>query len=49
MPMTTPQEGFERVGIVFARLIVEGEDRGVRPFIVNINDGQNMCPGVTAK
>ena len=49
MPITTPQEGFKRVGVVFARLIVEGEDRGVRPFIVNLNDGQNMCPGVMAK
>jgi len=49
MPMITPQEGFERVGIVFARLLAEGEDRGPRPFVVKLNDGHSMCSGITAK
>ena len=38
-----------RIGIVIARLVVEGEDRGVRPFVVSLNDGSEMCKGVTCK
>lgn len=36
-------------GIVFARLLVDGEDRGVKPFLVPIHDEHSMYPGVTAK
>ncbi|KAB8238775.1 acyl-CoA dehydrogenase NM domain-like protein [Aspergillus alliaceus] len=49
MPPTSPIPGFPRVGIVIARLLVDGEDRGVRPFIVWLNDGWRMCKGVSAK
>ncbi|GAM33326.1 acyl-CoA oxidase [Talaromyces pinophilus] len=49
MPPTSPQPGFPRVAIVMARLIVEGEDRGIRPFIVWLNDGYHMCRGVHAR
>ncbi|KAJ5591626.1 acyl-CoA dehydrogenase/oxidase [Penicillium hispanicum] len=48
MPPTTPIKGFPRVGVVFARLVVDGEDRGVRPFIVWLNDGEQMFPGITS-
>lgn len=49
MPPTTPVNGFPRVAVVMARLVVASEDRGVRPFIVWLNDGQNMCDGITSK
>jgi hypothetical protein len=41
--------GMPRVAIVMARLIVDREDRGVRPFVVALGDGKEMCKGVTSK
>ncbi|RMZ45258.1 hypothetical protein AFCA_010407 [Aspergillus flavus] len=49
MPATSPIPGFPRVGIVIARLIVEDEDRGVRPFFVWLNDGHEMSTGIYAR
>ncbi|KAL3469699.1 hypothetical protein BJX99DRAFT_267941 [Aspergillus californicus] len=49
MPPTTPRGGLPVVAVVIARLVVEGEDRGVRPFLVPLGDGHEMCKGVTAK
>ncbi|OGM41715.1 acyl-CoA oxidase [Aspergillus bombycis] len=49
MPATTPIEGFPRIGIVIARVTVEGEDRGVKPFLVWLNDGHEMSTGIYAK
>ncbi|KAF3405019.1 Peroxisomal acyl-coenzyme A oxidase 3 [Talaromyces pinophilus] len=49
MPPTTPRGGLPVVAVVIARLIVEGEDRGVRPFLVPLGDGREMCKGVIAK
>ncbi|RDA93690.1 hypothetical protein CP533_4874 [Ophiocordyceps camponoti-saundersi (nom. inval.)] len=49
MPPTSPIEGFPRVGLVFAKLIVKGEEHGVRPFIVWLNDGINMTPGISCR
>ncbi|KAE8353841.1 acyl-CoA dehydrogenase NM domain-like protein [Aspergillus coremiiformis] len=49
MPPTSPIADFPRVGIVIARLVVHGEDRGVRPFIVWLNNGREMCKGVSAQ
>ncbi|KAK7685063.1 hypothetical protein QCA50_011900 [Cerrena zonata] len=49
MPPTLPFGGVPRVGILFARLAVRGEDRGIRPFIVPLNDGKSMCKGITAR
>lgn len=48
MPPTVPA-GLPCVGVVFARLIVNGEDRGHRPFVVPLNDGKQMCAGVESK
>ena len=48
MPPSIPC-GIPLDGIVFARLVVEGEDRGVKPFAVPIHDGHSMYPGITAK
>ncbi|RDA87725.1 hypothetical protein CP532_1789 [Ophiocordyceps camponoti-leonardi (nom. inval.)] len=49
MPPTSPIEGFPRVALVFAKLIVKGENHGVRPFVVWLNDGFKMTPGVTCR
>ncbi|KAJ0413496.1 hypothetical protein BJY00DRAFT_296816 [Aspergillus carlsbadensis] len=49
MPPTTPRSGLPAVAVVIARLIVNGENRGVRPFLVPLGDGREMCKGVTAK
>ena len=48
MPPSVPC-GIPSDGIVFARLLVDGEDRGVKPFLVPIHDGRSMCPGITVK
>ena len=48
MPPTIPI-GIPCTGIVFARLVVNGESHGIRPFIVELNDGTQMCSGITAR
>ncbi|OJJ77873.1 hypothetical protein ASPBRDRAFT_167151 [Aspergillus brasiliensis CBS 101740] len=48
MPPSAPFAGIPRVALVLARLIVEGEDRGTRQFIVPLNDGRQMCRGIKA-
>ncbi|KAJ5614696.1 acyl-CoA dehydrogenase/oxidase, partial [Penicillium herquei] len=49
MPPTTPIPNFPKVAVVFARLIVSGDDNGIRPFIVWLNDGNEMSKGVTSR
>ncbi|KAJ7488099.1 acyl-CoA dehydrogenase NM domain-like protein [Mycena latifolia] len=41
--------GVPCVAIVFARLIVDHDDRGIKPFLVPINDGRTMYPGIISK
>ncbi|TFK50231.1 acyl-CoA dehydrogenase NM domain-like protein [Heliocybe sulcata] len=48
MPPTAPC-GIPCVAIVFARLVVNGEDRGIRPFVVRLHDGTTMNEGVICK
>ncbi|KAF7360502.1 hypothetical protein MVEN_00781000 [Mycena venus] len=49
MPPTTPV-GLPCVAIVFARAVnMDGQDCGVKPFLVYLNDGQVMSPGVVSK
>jgi acyl-CoA oxidase len=48
MPATTPAFGVPKVAVVVARLIVDGEDRGSRSFIVPICTATAMHPGVTS-
>ncbi|KAA1477375.1 acyl-CoA dehydrogenase NM domain-like protein [Dentipellis sp. KUC8613] len=48
MPPTNPC-GIPCVAIVFARLIVDGANHGIRPFLVPLNDGHNMHRGITAR
>ncbi|KAF7587803.1 hypothetical protein BBP40_006684 [Aspergillus hancockii] len=49
MPPTTPRSGLPVVAVVIARLVVDGEDCGVRPFLVSLGDGREMCKGVISK
>ncbi|PCH36486.1 hypothetical protein WOLCODRAFT_82207 [Wolfiporia cocos MD-104 SS10] len=49
MPPTGPLAGLPRVGIVFARLMVGGEDRSIRPFVVPLCDDRQMCKGVSSR
>ncbi|KAL4860475.1 hypothetical protein BDV12DRAFT_181536 [Aspergillus spectabilis] len=49
MPPNTPRNGLPTIAVVIARLIVHGEDRGVRPFLVPMSDGTKMCTGITSK
>ena len=48
MPPTMPA-GLPCVAVVFARLVVNGEFRGHRPFLVPLNDGKQMCAGVQSR
>ncbi|KAL4995026.1 acyl-CoA dehydrogenase NM domain-like protein [Aspergillus recurvatus] len=49
MPPTSPQPGFPRIGIVMARLIIDEQDKGIRSFLVWLNDGHSMRKGVSVK
>ncbi|EXU95711.1 acyl-CoA dehydrogenase [Metarhizium robertsii] len=49
MPPSTPLCGVPRVAVVFARLIVDGHDHGVKPFVVKLCDAQPMCRGITSR
>ncbi|KAL2825529.1 hypothetical protein BJY01DRAFT_241534 [Aspergillus pseudoustus] len=48
VPPTTPRSGLPTVAVVIARPIVDGENRGLRPFLVPLGDGREMCKGVTS-
>ncbi|KAG8664649.1 uncharacterized protein FPOAC1_013429 [Fusarium poae] len=48
MPPNTPYCEMPRVAVVFARLMVDEEDRGVKPFLVLLSDAMGMRPGVTS-
>ncbi|KAI2624063.1 acyl-CoA dehydrogenase/oxidase [Xylaria nigripes] len=49
MPPITPWAGVGRVGVVFARLMVDGADHGVKTFIVHMSDENGLKPGITSK
>ncbi|KAK0209245.1 acyl-CoA oxidase [Desarmillaria ectypa] len=49
MPPTVPVLGKPAFGIVWAKLIVNGEVTGIRPFLVKINDGKDMYKGISAR
>ncbi|KAF8590341.1 acyl-CoA dehydrogenase NM domain-like protein [Ramaria rubella] len=49
MPPTKPISGLPRVAVVMARLIVKHHDYGVHIFIVELNDGKVMAPGITSR
>ncbi|KAI1820723.1 putative acyl-CoA oxidase [Xylaria intraflava] len=49
MPPTSPLAGVARVGVVFARLIVDGADNGVKAFIVHLGDENELAEGITCQ
>lgn len=49
MPPTTPRSSIPRIAVVFARLLVDHEDCGVKTFLVNLSDGVCMRPGITSR
>ena len=49
MPTSTTKSGMDKVAIVCARLMVDDEYRGIRPFIVSLGDGSQMGKGITAR
>lgn len=49
MPPTTPRGGIPVIAIVMARLVNEDKDYGIRPFLVQLGNGKEMCKGVIAK
>lgn len=49
MPPTTPLAEISRVALVFARLLVRGDDYGVRPFVVWMSDSGVMRRGITSR
>ncbi|KAF8962441.1 acyl-CoA dehydrogenase NM domain-like protein [Flammula alnicola] len=48
MPPSSPC-GIPTMAVVFARLVVNGEDRGIKPFGVLLHDGYTMSEGITSK
>ncbi|KAG7087174.1 hypothetical protein E1B28_013155 [Marasmius oreades] len=48
MAPTLPDVGVPRIGVVMARLSVDSQDYGVRPFLVPLNDGKSMFKGIIA-
>jgi acyl-CoA oxidase len=48
MPASTPAFGMEKTALVMARLIVDGEDRGCRFFVVPICNEYEMYEGVSS-
>ncbi|TCD62137.1 hypothetical protein EIP91_007289 [Steccherinum ochraceum] len=46
MAPTLPLDGVQRWGIAMSRLVVDGEDRGIHPFLLQTSDEHGMRPGV---
>ncbi|CAG8364206.1 unnamed protein product [Penicillium salamii] len=49
MPPTTPRSGMPVIAIVMARLMKDNTFHGLRPFLVQLTDGKDMCKGVISK
>ncbi|KAF1952516.1 hypothetical protein CC80DRAFT_495315 [Byssothecium circinans] len=50
MPPNSPHSGMARTDVVFARLMVAGEDHSVRPFMVPLNDASGaMCRSIACR
>ncbi|KAL0954058.1 hypothetical protein HGRIS_005209 [Hohenbuehelia grisea] len=48
MPPTYPC-GIPCFAIVFARFMSQGNFCGIKPFVVQLSDGTEMCPGITIR
>ncbi|KAJ7121261.1 acyl-CoA oxidase [Mycena crocata] len=49
MPASIIAGGVPRIAVVMARLLVKGQNRGIRPFVVPLNDGRSMHEGVSCR
>ncbi|KAI0539434.1 acyl-CoA dehydrogenase/oxidase [Xylaria digitata] len=49
MPPTSPLASVGRVGVVFARLIINGADHGVKTFITYLSDENGLLPGIKSQ
>ncbi|KAJ6594365.1 acyl-CoA oxidase [Mycena capillaripes] len=49
MPASIPAGGTPRIAVVMAQLIIKGQRCGIRPFVVPLNDGKTMHPGVSCR
>ena len=49
MPPTTPRSGIPTFAVVMARLMSQGRDLGIRPFLVQLGNGEKMSPGIQSK
>ncbi|KAF5578571.1 acyl dehydrogenase NM domain protein [Fusarium subglutinans] len=49
VPPSMPVAGVPRIAVVMAKLVVHGEDFGLRPVVVALSDGKQMCKGVTSR
>ncbi len=49
MPPSIPLTGIPRIAVVFARLIVDTADHGLKPFIVRLSDSKGMLPGIVSR
>ena len=48
-PPSMPVAGIPCIALVMAKLIVEEEDCGIRPVLVALGDGKEMCKGVSSR
>lgn len=48
MPPSTLHAGIPRIAVVFARVVVDGQQWGIRPFLVRINESDGMASNVTS-
>ena len=44
-----PIAGKPTIALVMAKLIVDDEDCGLRPVVVALADGKEMCKGVSSR
>ncbi|KAJ7167205.1 hypothetical protein C8R43DRAFT_1160586 [Mycena crocata] len=49
MPASIPAGGMPRIAVVMARLMHQGQNYGIRPFVVPLNDGKSMHDGVSCR
>lgn len=49
MPASIIAGGVPRIAVLMAQLIVRGQRCGIRPFVVPLNDGKTMHPGVSCR
>ncbi|KAJ7045944.1 acyl-CoA dehydrogenase NM domain-like protein [Mycena alexandri] len=49
MPASIIAGGVPRIAVVMAQLIIKGQRCGIRPFVVPLNDGKVMYPGVSCR